>query len=101
MDETQLLAILTENISFQLRHAHYERTVEVGHDCHMFTTGKGQDKEVLKYRRFESEPLKAQRLRLNNPATPTVISEADILNRLTRVDGVRRELVAATEKEKQ
>jgi len=101
MDETQLLAILTENISFQLRHAHYERTVEVGHDCHMFTTGKGQDKEVLKYRRFEAEPLKAQRLRLNNPATPTVISEADILNRLTRVDGVRRELVAATEKEKQ
>jgi len=55
----------------------------------------------LKYRRFEAEPLKAQRLRLNNPATPTVISEADILNRLTRVDGVRRELVAATEKEKQ
>ncbi len=101
MDETQLLAILTENISFQLRHAHYDRTVEVGHDCHMFTTGNGQDKEVLKYRRFESEPLKAQRLRLNNPATPTVISEADILNRLTRVDGVRRELVAATEKEKQ
>jgi hypothetical protein len=101
MDETQLLAILTENISFQLRHAHYDRTVEVGHDCHMFTTGKGQDKEVLKYRRFEAEPLKAQRLRLNNPATPTVISEADILNRLTRVDGVRRELVAATEKEKQ
>lgn len=100
MDEQQLLALLQQNISYQLRHPHYDRTVQVGRDCHMMTTGVGQDKEVLKYRRFEDQELKEQRLRLNNPATPTVISEADILNRLTRVDGVRRDLKAANEKEK-
>jgi len=100
MDETQLLDLLTTNISFQLRHPHYERTVEVGADCHMMTTGKGQDKEVLKYRRFEAQELKTQRLRLYNPITQVFISEADILDRLTRVDGVRKDLVTTSEKDK-
>lgn len=100
MDETQLLDLLTQNISFQLRHPHYERTVEVGADCHMMTTGKGQDKEVLKYRRFEGQELKAQRLRLYNPITQVFISEADILDRLTRVDGVRKDLEVPSEKDK-
>lgn len=100
MDEQELLALLEQNISFQLRHPHYDRTVEVGGECHMVTTGKGQEKEVLKYRRFEKQELKAQRVRLNNPATPIYISEADILDRLSRVDGVRRDLTAASDEQK-
>jgi len=101
MDEQELLSLLTQNISFQLRHAHYDRTVQVGYDCHMMTTGKGQEKEVLKYRRFEAEPLKAQRLRLNNPITPVFISEPDkMFDKMTRVDGVRKDLTTASEKDK-
>jgi hypothetical protein len=101
MDETQLLDLLSQNISFQLRHAFYDRTVEVGADCHMMTTGKGQEREVLRYRRFEAQDLKKQRLRLYNPITPVFISEADILDRLTRVDGVRKDLQAGSDKDKQ
>jgi len=101
MDEQELLSLLTQNISFQLRHAHYDRTVQVGYDCHMMTTGKGQEKEVLKYRRFEAEPLKKQRLRLNNPITPVFISEPDkMFDKMTRVDGVRKDLVTSSEKDK-
>lgn len=66
----------------------------------MMTTGAGQEKEVLRYRRFEKQELKAQRLRLNNPVTPIYISEADILDRLTRVDGVRRDLAAKSDEQK-
>lgn len=101
MNEQELIALLLQNISYQLRHPNYTRTVEVGNDCRMMTTGNGQEKEVLKYRRWEAQELKKQRLRLNNPATPTLISEADILSMLTRVDGVRRDLKAANDKEKQ
>jgi hypothetical protein len=101
MDETQLLDLLSQNISFQLRHAFYDRTVEVGADCHMMTTGKGQEREVLRYRRFEAQDLKKQRLRLYNPITPVFISEADILDRLTRVDGVRKDLQVSSDKDKQ
>jgi len=101
MDETQLLDLLTQNISFQLRHPFYERTVEVGADCHMMTTGNGQEKEVLKYRRFEAQDLKKQRLRLYNPITQVFISEADILDRLTRVDGVRKDLQVSSDTDKQ
>lgn len=100
MDEQQLLDLLTTNISFQLRHAHYERTVEVAADCRMVTTGKGQREEVLRYRRFEAQELKEQRLRLYNPITQVFISEADILDRLTRVDGVRKDLATTSEKDK-
>jgi len=101
MDETQLLDLLTQNISFQLRHPFYERTVEVGADCHMMTTGKGQEKEVFKYRRFEAQDLKKQRLRLYNPITQVFISEADILDRLTRVDGMRKDLQVSSDTDKQ
>lgn len=101
MDETQLLDLLSQNISFQLRHAHYDRTVEVGADCHMMTTGKGQEREVLRYRRFEAQDLKKQRLRLYNPITPVFISESDILDRLTRVDGVRKDLQSGSDKDRQ
>ncbi len=101
MNEQELLALLQQNISLQLRRPHYERTVEVGKDCHMMATNEGQEKEVLKYRRFEKDALKAQRIRLNNPTTSVYISEADILDRLLRVDGVRRELTAANDTEKQ
>ena len=100
MTEQDLIALLTQQISFQLRHAHYDRTIEVGSDCHMMTTGAEQEREVLKYRRFEKQELKAQRLRLNNPATPIYISEADILDRLTRVDGIRRDITAKSDDQK-
>lgn len=100
MNEQELITLLTQNISFQLRHAHYDRTIEVGADCHMMATGAGQEKEVLKYRRFEDQELKKQRLRLNNPTTQVYISEADILDRLTRVDGVRRDLAAKSDEQK-
>lgn len=101
MNEQELLSILEQNVSFQLRHEHYDRTVQVGDDCRMMTTGTGQENEVLRYRRFEAQELKAQRLRLYNPVTPVFISEADILDRLTRVDGVRKDVEVSSEKDKQ
>lgn len=101
MNEQEILDLLTTNIGYQLRHAHYARTVAVAKDCHMMTTGEGQEGEITRYRRFEKEELKEQRIRLNNPITPIFISEPDkMFDKLTRVDGVRRDLEAA-ENEKQ
>lgn len=101
MNEQEILNLLYTNISYQLRHAHYARTVYVAQQCHMMTTGEGQAEEITRYRRFEKDELKEQRIRLNNPITPIFISEPDkMFDKLTRVDGVRRDLEAG-EKEKQ
>lgn len=101
MTEQELYTLLLENISYQLRHANYGRTVEVATDCHMVTTGKGQEAQITRYRRFEQDKLKAQRVRLNNPITPIFISEPDkMFDKLTRVDGVRRDLATSNDKDK-
>ncbi len=101
MDEQQLIDLLTQNISYQLRHPNYDRTVDVARDCRMITTGEGQEHQITRYRRWEQDELKAQRIRLNNPITPIFISEPDkMFDKLTRVDGVRRELSTDNEKSK-
>ena len=101
MDEQQLLELLISNISLQLRHPYFDRTVEVARQCRMITTGAGQEKEITRYRRFEAEELKKQRIRLNNPITPIFISEPDkMFDKLTRVDGVRRDVVGIGDSEK-
>lgn len=98
MYEQEFLNLLLENIQFQLRHPHYQRTLDVRKFCQMIITGEGQDDEVTRARRFESEPLKSQRIRLYNPITKYVLARPrKYWKRLGSVEGIRRKETAPDE----
>ena len=85
-----LIAILVENIAFGLRHKYYNRTIEVRDFTYSTTTGKGQEEEVQRYRRFEDDDLKEQRVRLYNSPTPGVIAPLrNHFQNLATLEGIR------------
>lgn len=85
-----LIAILVENIAFGLRHKYYNRTIEVRDFTYSTTTGKGQEEEVQRYRRFEDDELKEQRVRLYNSPTPGVIAPLrNHFQNLATLEGIR------------
>ena len=102
MMEQELLDLLIQNISYQLRHPQYDRTVEVAKMCRMMTTGKDQDAEIVQYKRFaETLQLQEQRVKLNIPMTPVYISKpGKMFKKMSRVDGVRRDVALASKSEK-
>jgi hypothetical protein len=84
-------ALIVENIQYQLRHTNYERTVEVRKFSHMVSTGRDQDEFVLRYRRFEDDDLKQQRLRLYNPLTKVALARPrKYWKKMGRVENIRR-----------
>lgn len=90
MNEEQLLALLTENIAFSLRHKHYDRTLDVRKFTYSTTTGKEQEEQVQRYRRFEDDDLKAQRVRLYNSPTPgPIASLRNHFQNLATIEGIR------------
>lgn len=104
MNEQTLIDLLVNNVSLQLRHKHFDRTVDIAEDCYMVTAGKGAryEEQVKRYRRFEKEALKEQRVRLNNPLTPLQISRNEqIFRKLYRVDNVRREVSGLSDVDKE
>ena len=98
MNEQELTALLIENVSLQLRHPHYVRTVETRNFSRMMTTGEGQDSEVHRYRRFEDEELKEQRSRLYNSQTEGLISSLrKHWKRMQRIESVRETIEGPNE----
>lgn len=88
--------ILISYVGMGLRRPHYDHTVQVKRDATMFVTGKGQDDEVTRYRRFEADSLKQQRIRVYNPLTPFALARPrKIFRKLTRIEGQRREFTTA------
>ncbi len=93
-----LVSLLIENISFQLRHPNYDRTVDVRNFSRMITTGEGQDAEVTRYRRYEDEALKKQRTRLYNPLTKYALARPrKYWKKMFRVEGIRRKFTTKDE----
>lgn len=91
MSPEQLLSILTENISFRLRHANYDRTIDVKRIAKMISASIGWEDEITRYRRFEEDALKQQRIRLHNPPTKSALAAPRrYFKRMTRVEGIRR-----------
>ena len=91
MTAQELTDLLIENISMQLRHANYDRCIKVRKFAKMITTGEGQEDEVTRYRRFEEDTLKEQRMRLYNPLTKYALSRPrKYWKRMHRVEGIRR-----------
>lgn len=100
MNAEELLKLLKENISLQLRHANYERAIEVRKFSHMAITGEGQGDEIKKYRRFESEDLKDQRERLYNSLTPYALARPrKYWKKINRIEGIRLTLDGPNEAE--
>lgn len=98
MDAQFWLDKLTENISYQLRHANYDRTVEIRDFSHSMSTGENQFKELSKYRRWEADDLKAQRNRVTNTLTKYALARLrKYFKWVDRVDGIRTNLEAADE----
>lgn len=96
--EEALVSLLIENIQFQLRHANYDRTVEVRNFSRMITTGEGQEVEVTRYRRYEDETLKKQRTRLYNPLTKYALARPrKYWKKMFRVEGIRRKFTTKDE----
>lgn len=90
MNEQQLIDLLIENIAFSLRHEHYSRTIEVRQFTYSTTTGKDQDAQVQRYRRFEDDDLKEQRIRLYNSPTPgPIASLRNHFQNLATIEGIR------------
>lgn len=89
------LSKLIESIQFQVRHSGYDRSIEVRNFAHMVSTGRGQDDEITRYRRYEADELKAQRKRLYNPLTKYAISRPrKQFKKVARVEGIRRNIEA-------
>jgi len=85
-----LLQLLRENIALQLRHANYDRTIEVRKFSHMVSTGEGQEDEVTRYRRYEHDTLKKQRIRLYNSLTSYSLSRPrKYWKKIWRIEGIR------------
>ena len=91
MNPDQLLQVLTDNISFGLRHAAYVRTIEIKKTAKMISAAIGWEGEVTRYRRFEIDELKAQRIRLHNPPSKSALAAPRrYFKRMPRVEGIRR-----------
>lgn len=91
MTPQELTDLLTENISLGLRHANYERCMEIKVFAKMISTGKDQDEQVTRYRRFEEDDLKDQRIRLYNSLTKYALARPrKYWKRMHRIEGVRR-----------
>lgn len=91
MDTQQLIDVLSENISYGLRHTSYERCLAVRKFAKMISTGEDQGEEVTRYRRFEDEDLKRQRERLYNTLTKSALARPrKYWKRMNRVEGIRR-----------
>jgi hypothetical protein len=91
MTPQELTDLLTENISLGLRHANYDRCLAVRKFAKMITTGEGQDDEVTRYRRFEDDDLKDQRVRLYNSLTKYALARPrKYWKRMHRIEGIRR-----------
>lgn len=89
------LSILRDNITYSLRHANYDRTIEVKSTCRKFVIGKGRehDAEVTRYKRFEEDALKNQRINLTNAPTPSLISRLrKFWKQMARIEGIRRDV---------
>jgi len=91
MEDAQFwLNKLLENIQYQLRHDNYVRTVEIREFSHSMSTGIGQDKEVTRYRRWEQDDLKAQRIRLFNTLTKYALARPrKYFKKVNRIEGIR------------
>lgn len=91
MNEQQLIDLLTENISLSLRHANYDRCIDIKKQAKMISTGKDQDDQVTRYRRFEEDDLKDQRIRLYNSLTKYALARPrKYWKRMHRIEGIRR-----------
>ena len=99
MSAEQLQALLIENISLQLRHANYDRCIQVRKDAKMISTSLGWESEVTRYRRFEDEDLKDQRVRLHNSPTKSALAgPRKLFRKLPRVEGIRIDIKSDNEK---
>lgn len=99
MDSSQLTKLLIDNVSFGLRHANYERTIEIKRVAKMLSTGTDQDDEVTRYRRWEDDKLKEQRIRLYNSPTKYALSRPrKYWKRMHRVEGIRKNFKPSDQK---
>lgn len=82
--------ILRQTVTNEERHAGYARAIEVSKFAKMIVTGDNQGDEVWRYRRFEGEKLKEQRLRLYNSLTKYAIARPrKYWKKIDNVPGVR------------
>jgi len=101
MNPEQLLQTLIENISLQLRHPNYGRCIEVKETAKMISAAVGWEDEVTRYRRFEVDELKAQRIRLHNPPSKSALAAPRrYFKRMPRVEGIRRNFTVEKSNEK-
>jgi len=99
MTAQELTELLIENISMQLRHPNYDRCLQVRTDAKMISTSLGWESEVTRYRRFEEEVLKDQRVRLHNSPTKSALAgPRKLFRKLPRVEGVRIDIKCDTPK---
>lgn len=99
MGEQDYVNLLLDNIAFQYRHKDYERAIALRNFCRMIVTGENQDSEVTRYRRFEDDALKKQRVRLYNPLTQYALARPrKYWKRLLAVEGIRSAETAPDEK---
>ena len=89
----KLQSILTENIRFDLRHKHYERTKKLAKFYKAIVTGEGQDELVYCYKERETEEQKKGRVKITRTLTKYVSQQIiKYFKKLRRVDNVRFDL---------
>lgn len=102
MTNEELVALLSDNITYNLRHAGYYRAMEVKKMCRMVVFGEGEDyeAEVTRYKRGEDDDMKDQRVRLTNAPTPALLSRLrKFWKQMARIEQIRRTFKLANESE--
>jgi hypothetical protein len=93
MTPDELITLALDNIRLGLRHAHYPRAMEVKAFATAMITGKGQDDLITRYRIYENDELKRQRIRLTNTPTAALLAgPRKYWKRIWNVEGVNTKI---------
>lgn len=91
MTPEELLNILLQTVTFDIRHPAYDKTIEVAKEAKMLMTRRTEDQhEILTgYRIRETDEQKKQRVRLTNTITAAAIAPVyAYVQEIKRVDGI-------------
>lgn len=90
--------ILRYTVSTNARHDGYKRAGEVAVFSTAMITGENQDEMVWKYRRFEGDALKKQRIRLYNSLTKYALQRPrKYWKKVDRIPGIKVEMTGGDE----
>ena len=94
----QAIQALRDTVQFDLRHPHYNATVELSEFLYKLSSGKDQEDLVTSYKERESEEQKAQRIKLTRSMTKYATTQvSNFFGRVRRSDNRKKTIEHTSE----